>query len=114
MEKINTKLYVLTGFLGSGKTTVLLKLMQVLQGQRIGIIQNEFGKLGIDGTILRNDDVDEKIIAHIANAYRLIFHGQTSVFDAVNQVVDQVPDGPEIQNIVNFIRATKLGIISKM
>ena len=57
MEKINTKLYVLTGFLGSGKTTVLLKLMQVLQGQRIGIIQNEFGKLGIDGTILRNDDI---------------------------------------------------------
>ena len=57
MEKIDTKLYVLTGFLGSGKTTVLLKLMQVLQGQRIGIIQNEFGKLGIDGTILRNDDI---------------------------------------------------------
>ena len=54
MEKIDTKLYVLTGFLGSGKTTVLLKLMQV---QRIGIIQNEFGKLGIDGTILRNDDI---------------------------------------------------------
>lgn len=57
MEKIDTKLYVLTGFLGSGKTTVLLKLMQVLNGQKIGIIQNEFGKLGIDGTILRNDDI---------------------------------------------------------
>ena len=69
---------------------------------------------GVNSTILRNYDVDEKIIAHIANAYRLIFHGQTSVFDAVNQVVDQVPDGPEIQNIVNFIRATKLGIISKV
>ena len=69
---------------------------------------------GVNSTILRNYDVDEKTIAHIANAYRLIFHGQTSVFDAVNQVVDQVPDGPEIQNIVNFIRATKLGIISKV
>ena len=57
MEKIDTKLYVLTGFLGSGKTTVLLKLIQVLQGRKIGIIQNEFGKLGIDGTILRNDDI---------------------------------------------------------
>ena len=54
------------------------------------------------------------MIAHIANAYRLVFHGQTSVFDAVNQVVDQVPDGPEIQNIVKFIRETKLGIISKL
>ena len=53
----NTKLYVLTGFLGSGKTTVLLKLLEQLKGHRIGIIQNEFGKLVIDGTILRNDDI---------------------------------------------------------
>lgn len=57
MQTTDTKLYVLTGFLGSGKTTVLLKLMEELKGHRIGIIQNEFGKLGIDGTILRNDDV---------------------------------------------------------
>ena len=69
---------------------------------------------GVNSTILRNYGVDEKIIAHIANAYRLVFHGQTSLFDAVNQVVDQVPDGPQIQTIVNFIRASKLGIISKI
>lgn len=53
----NTKLYVLTGFLGSGKTTVLLELLKQLKGHKIGVIQNEFGKLGIDGTILRNDDI---------------------------------------------------------
>jgi len=52
-----TKLYVLTGFLGSGKTTILLKLIDSLKGKKVGIIQNEFGKLGIDGTILRNDDI---------------------------------------------------------
>lgn len=57
MQETNTKLYVLTGFLGSGKTTVLLKLLEELKGHRIGIIQNEFGKLGIDGTILRNDEI---------------------------------------------------------
>ena len=57
METANTKLYVLTGFLGSGKTTVLLKILERLEGHRIGIIQNEFGKLGIDGNILRNDDI---------------------------------------------------------
>lgn len=53
----NTKLYVLTGFLGAGKTTVLLELIKKLEGHRIGIIQNEVGKLSIDGTILRNDDI---------------------------------------------------------
>ena len=43
MYRADTKLYVLTGFLGSGKTTVLLKLLEILKGHRIGIIQNEFG-----------------------------------------------------------------------
>lgn len=57
VENKRTKLYVLTGFLGSGKTTLLLKLLEQLEGKKVGIIQNEFGKLGIDGTILRNDDI---------------------------------------------------------
>lgn len=57
MKETQTKLYVLTGFLGAGKTTLLLELLKQLEGKKIGIIQNEFGKLGIDGTILRNDDV---------------------------------------------------------
>ena len=53
----NTKLYVLTGFLGSGKTTLLLNILKALKGRRVGVIQNEFGKLSIDGDILRNDDI---------------------------------------------------------
>lgn len=52
-----TQLYVLTGFLGAGKTTVLLKILDRLNGYKVGIIQNEFGKLGIDGAILQNDDI---------------------------------------------------------
>lgn len=57
MQNENTKLYVLTGFLGSGKTTILLKLLERLKGHKVGIIQNEIGKLSIDGEILRNDDI---------------------------------------------------------
>ena len=64
--------------------------------------------------MLRADGVDEKRIKHIANAYRLIFHGQTSVFDSVLQVKEQVPDGPEIQNLIRFVNATELGIVTKM
>ena len=55
MEK--TKLYILTGFLGSGKTTILQKILENLDGKRIGVIQNELGKLSIDGTVLRDDDI---------------------------------------------------------
>lgn len=52
------KLYVLTGFLGAGKTSLLLHLLDSLQEKKIGIIQNEFGKLGIDGEILRRDGIE--------------------------------------------------------
>ena len=47
------ELYLLTGFLGSGKTSLLLHLLNRVQDRKIGIIQNEFGKLSIDGEILR-------------------------------------------------------------
>lgn len=69
---------------------------------------------GVNSTTLINHKVSEKVLGHIANAYRLVFHGQTSVFDAVMQVEQQVPDGDEIRTIINFIRNTKLGIIGKL
>lgn len=52
MKKI--KLYLLTGFLGSGKTTFLKTLLEENTDKRIGIIMNEFGKVGIDGGLVSN------------------------------------------------------------
>jgi UDP-N-acetylglucosamine acyltransferase len=57
--------------------------------------------------------IDKKVQSHIANAYRLLFHGKTSVFDVVNQIKEQVPDSPEIQNIVRFLENSKRGIMCK-
>lgn len=58
MENEKIDLYVLTGFLGSGKTTVLLKIIELLKDERVGVIQNEFGKLSIDGAILKKDNIE--------------------------------------------------------
>ncbi len=69
---------------------------------------------GINATILTAKGISSKVQGHIANAYRLVFLGQTSVFDAVIQVQEQVPDGEQIRHIVDFIKKTKLGIISKL
>jgi G3E family GTPase len=55
-EKIN--LYLLTGFLGSGKTTLLLNILESLKEEKVGIIQNEFGKIGIDGAIVKKDGME--------------------------------------------------------
>src|SRR5258708_367243 len=44
---------VVTGFLGSGKTTLMRHILQNAKGLRIAVIVNEFGELGIDGEILK-------------------------------------------------------------
>jgi cobalamin biosynthesis protein CobW len=45
---------VITGFLGSGKTTIIRHLLQNNQGRRIAVLVNEFGELGIDGELLKS------------------------------------------------------------
>lgn len=69
---------------------------------------------GVNNTMLTHYGIDEKIQKHIANAYRLVFLGQQSVYDSMLQIRDQVPDGPEIKNIISFLESTKAGIIGKM
>ncbi|MEO1509405.1 MAG: cobalamin biosynthesis protein CobW [Cyanobacteria bacterium J06633_23] len=48
---------VVTGFLGSGKTTLVRHLLQNNQGRRIAVLVNEFGEVGIDGEILKSCQV---------------------------------------------------------
>ncbi|MCA6624075.1 MAG: cobalamin biosynthesis protein CobW [Pseudanabaena sp.] len=45
---------VITGFLGSGKTTLIREQLQNNQGRRIAVLVNEFGEIGIDGDLLRS------------------------------------------------------------
>ena len=49
---------IVTGFLGSGKTTLIRHLMQNAGGRRIALLINEFGDLGIDGEILRGCGIE--------------------------------------------------------
>jgi len=52
---------ILTGFLGSGKTTLLKRILTEAHGQKIAVIENEFGEENIDNDILVND-TQENII----------------------------------------------------
>jgi G3E family GTPase len=51
---------ILTGFLGSGKTTLLNRILKEDHGQKIAVIENEFGEVGVDNDILETGD--EQII----------------------------------------------------
>ena len=53
-----TDLYLLTGFLGAGKTTLLTNILNDLSGESVGVIMNEFGKIGIDGDIIKKEGME--------------------------------------------------------
>jgi len=69
---------------------------------------------GVNSMMCSTYGISDKVIKHIANAYRLVFHGQTSVFDATLQIEQQVPDSEEIRKIVDFLKTTERGIVTKM
>ena len=53
-----TKVSIISGFLGAGKTTFIKKLLQeVYKNQKIVLIENEFGEIGIDGGFLKDAGV---------------------------------------------------------
>lgn len=50
---------ILTGFLGSGKTTLLNRILREKHGQRIAVIENEFGEAGIDNQLLIQEEGEQ-------------------------------------------------------
>jgi G3E family GTPase len=60
-EKDLIPVTILTGFLGAGKTTLLNRILTEQHGEKIAVIENEFGETGIDNDILVKDK-DEQIV----------------------------------------------------
>ncbi len=53
-----TKIDIISGFLGAGKTTLIKKLLaEAYQGEKLVLIENEFGEIGIDGGFLKESGV---------------------------------------------------------
>ena len=54
-----TKVYIISGFLGAGKTTLIKKLLkEVYANQQVVLIENEFGEIGIDGGFLKEAGIN--------------------------------------------------------
>ena len=54
-----TKVNVISGFLGAGKTTLIQKLIKdVFAGQKVVLVENEFGEIGIDGGFLQEAGIE--------------------------------------------------------
>ena len=69
MEK--TKIDIISGFLGAGKTTLIKKLLKdAFQGEQVVLIENEFGEIGIDGGFLK--DRQQILSKHISRSRQRI------------------------------------------
>lgn len=54
-----TKIDIVSGFLGAGKTTLIKKLIkEAFEGEKLVLIENEFGEIGIDGGFLKDSGIN--------------------------------------------------------
>src|ERR1700761_6848784 len=61
---------IVTGFLGAGKTTVIRQVLENNANRRLALIINEFGDVGVDGSILKSCGIEncpEENIVELAN-----------------------------------------------
>ncbi len=61
-EQINmTKIDIISGFLGAGKTTFIKKMLEeVFQNEKVVLVENEYGEVGIDGGFLKDSGIEIK------------------------------------------------------
>jgi len=82
---------VVSGFLGSGKTTLLNRLLTVPHGRRIAVIVNEFGEVGIDGSLVaggeRFVELDNGCLCCVLNADLVALLGELGQRDDIDQLV---------------------------
>lgn len=60
---MKSKVDIISGFLGAGKTTLIKKMLEEkLHTEKVVIIENEFGEVGIDGSVLKNSGIEVREI----------------------------------------------------
>lgn len=68
---------------------------------------------GVNSVVLKHCGVSERILRHIANAYRIVYTGNFSLADAMLRIREQIPDSEEIRYITSFISASRLGLVGR-
>ncbi len=92
MERRLVKLYLVTGFLGSGKTSVINSLLSLLADRKVGLILNDFGSIAVDGALVEGSD---SIVSLKSLSGGQIFCSCLSG-SFINAVQEMAPLGPEV------------------
>src|SRR5271163_3766633 len=89
---------IVTGFLGSGKTTLIRHILAHAGGRRLALIINEFGDVGVDGEILKGCDADtcpEENIVELANGC-ICCTVADDFIPALDQILSRAPEDEHI------------------
>ena len=58
-----TEIYIISGFLGAGKTTLIQKLLkEAFQNEKVALIENDFGEISVDAALLKSSGIEIKEI----------------------------------------------------
>lgn len=88
IPKVGLPVTILTGFLGSGKTTVLNYILKAPHGLRIAVLVNEFGEIDIDSQLVENSDWSDDEIMELSNGC-ICCSINDSFVNAVQKVLDR-------------------------
>lgn len=133
-----TKIDIVSGFLGAGKTTLIKKLLaEAFQGEKLVLIENEFGEISIDGGFLKDSGVEISemssgciccsLVGDFSTALKEVqekFHpdriliepsGVGKLSDVIVAVENTVKDAPEMQlnSFVTVADGTKVKVYMK-
>ena len=71
-----TKIDIISGFLGAGKTTFIKKMLQeAFSGEQVVLIENEFGEIGIDGCFLKDAGIEIREMNSGRGLWKIIKRG---------------------------------------
>ena len=115
------KVDIISGFLGAGKTTVIKKLFEsAYQGQKIVLIENEFGEIGIDGSFLKESGVNIREINSGCICCSLVGDFSTSMKEVIETYSPEriiiEPSGvgklSDIVKAVNEVEGIKVNVLA--
>ena len=114
---MSIKVDIISGFLGAGKTTLIKQLFKAgFSGEKVVLIENEFGEIGIDGTFLKEAGIDIKVINSGCICCSLVGDFSKSMEEVINKFnPDRIiiePSGVgKLSDIIKAVENLQLGLV---
>ncbi|MDT3701197.1 MAG: GTP-binding protein [Thermincola sp.] len=111
---MKTKIDVISGFLGAGKTTLIKKLIEEkLNSEKLVLIENEFGEIGIDGSILKESNIEVQEINSGCICCTLVGDFEKAIDEIVakynpNRIIIEPSGVGKLSDVIKAVESSRL------